>query len=96
MAAFLKACLLPGLKSSQDVENGPNNSGLWVGAYPPGSGTIILDLWTLGTMIWGPASLAIHAPRNNSLAARSAAAVAGSGKASEADRRRGEPSKPTP
>ena len=51
----------------------------------------------------GPASLALPAPRNNSpaafggRAARSAAAVvAGAGKASEADARRGEPSKPRP
>ena len=50
-----------------------------------------------------PPSLALPAPRNNSpaafggRAARSAAAVvAGAGKASEADARRGEPSKPRP
>ena len=57
----------------------------------------------LGLPRLGSASLALTAPRNISptpfgaRAARSAAAVvAGAGKASEADARRGEPSKPRP
>ena len=57
----------------------------------------------LGFPRLGSGSLALPAPRNNSpaafggRAARSAAAVvAGAGRASEADARRGEPSKPRP
>ena len=63
----------------------------------------LAGLGLLGLPRLGSASLALPAPRNNSpaafggRAARSAAAVvAGAGKASEADARRGEPSKPRP
>ena len=74
----------------------------------PNSGRIpglacLAGLGLLGLPRLGSASLALPAPRNNSpaafggRAARSAAAVvAGAGKASEADARRGEPSKARP
>ena len=72
------------------------NFGILGSACSPGLGL-------LGFPRIGSASLALPAPRNNSpaafggRAARSAAAVvAGAGKASEADARRGEPSKPRP
>ena len=70
--------------------------GIFASACSPGLGL-------LGFPRLGSASLALPAPRNNSpaafggRAARSAAAVvAGAGKASEADPRRGKPSKPRP
>ena len=74
----------------------------------PNSGRILglaclAGLGLLGFPRLASASLALPAPRNNSpaafggRAARSAAAVvAGAGKASEADTRRGKPSKPMP
>ena len=78
--------------SKQDF---PNFDKIWSEFLP---GLALLGLPRLGS-----ASLALPAPRNNSpaafggRAARSGAAVvAGAGKASEADARRGEPSKPRP
>ena len=63
----------------------------------------LAGLGLLGFPCLGSASLALPAPRNNSPAAfagraarSAAAAVAGAGKASEADPRRGKPIKPRP
>ena len=63
----------------------------------------LAGLGMLGFPRLGSASLALPAPRNNSPAAfggraaqSAAAVVAGAGKASEADTRRGKPNKPRP